>query len=454
MSVNARIPAAIEWSEGELLTPQHFQELAGRYEILIQQLRSQAGPFPWGLIDFDFDEDQLVAGRCVINTVEAVMPDGLLVASGLKHGTPLELDLSAKDGPLARGSAVIHLVVPAQVALTARGGLARYRSVEGEALADANTGEGEVRIARLAPKVELLPAGQVTARYRSIPLMEVRQVGDTCAVTDFLAPWLRVAPDSRLAKLCGSITARLRERGVFLADQLRSPAFPVGQADAVEARLKLASLMAALPLMEASLATGHCHPFDVYRALCQAAGAVAWMSVGGVAPRFGRYRHDDQRASFSPLLQFIDDAVTNGVSDLWRAIPGAEVNGVFEFQHEFDAASLNQPAGETPVAALGIRVPPGASEKEMTLWGEGCRIGTASLLPTLVENRTPGVERRAVDYLPGLSAPPGTVLFALAPAADSVQAGEPLLIQENLGHGSRPRQVTLYVRMSKTGIGA
>ena len=69
------LPELIEWHEGMLLTPQHFQQLSTRGELLTQFLTTMTTPFGWGVIDLKIDEAALSGGTLGILNVEAILPD-------------------------------------------------------------------------------------------------------------------------------------------------------------------------------------------------------------------------------------------------------------------------------------------------------------------------------------------------------------------------------------------
>src|SRR4026208_2534070 len=93
------IPDAIQWHEGLLLTPQHFQQLTSRHDALVQYGTSLIAPFCWGVRRFKYDNVGLPGGKLRVLELEAVMPDGLVVVHGL-HGSGrddvFEIDLSAQ----------------------------------------------------------------------------------------------------------------------------------------------------------------------------------------------------------------------------------------------------------------------------------------------------------------------------------------------------------------------
>ena len=57
------ISPAIQWHEGMLLMPQHFQQFAGRLESLIQFVTTLTSPYGWGVLRFDYDRAALVGGK-------------------------------------------------------------------------------------------------------------------------------------------------------------------------------------------------------------------------------------------------------------------------------------------------------------------------------------------------------------------------------------------------------
>src|ERR1700750_641878 len=99
-----------------LLTPQHFQQLAARGELLTQFLTTQGSPYRWGVIDLKIDEAAWSGGVLGFLSGEAIMPDGLVGLGGREHGEKLEIDLqvlqTTEDTPVR-----VYLAVPRDAAL-------------------------------------------------------------------------------------------------------------------------------------------------------------------------------------------------------------------------------------------------------------------------------------------------------------------------------------------------
>jgi type VI secretion system protein ImpJ len=73
------IPDAVQWHEGMLLSPQHFQQADLHNQALQGYMTLVAAPYGWGVRRLRINEAALMAGRFAVTDLEAVMPDGLLV---------------------------------------------------------------------------------------------------------------------------------------------------------------------------------------------------------------------------------------------------------------------------------------------------------------------------------------------------------------------------------------
>src|SRR5215475_2911150 len=126
MRMNAReIPESIEWHEGMLLTPEHFLQTALRHEMLVAYGLGSM-PYIWGVRDLQFDSNLLASGVVSITALEALMPDGLVVA--IDESGDLRLDLKPFAEEMKLAPVPVSLVVPARKAVPAQGDLERYVS--------------------------------------------------------------------------------------------------------------------------------------------------------------------------------------------------------------------------------------------------------------------------------------------------------------------------------------
>ena len=315
------IPEAIQWHEGMLLAPQHFQQLAWRQDALLHYVTLATAPFAWGVRHVRIDPVLLVSGLLRVVELEAILPDGLLVTHTPQAPEALEVDLAPYAEALHQQELPVHLAVPARTrgVPSAQGDLARYVSVEGAAMTDENTGEGDLRIPRLRPRLSLLLTATPPAQYVYLPLARVCYQHEGFALTDFLPPTWTVPLHSPLGEVCTRMARRLREKAVALAEKARAPSATLGTPMLLEAQKTVHHLVAALPPLEAIVYSGVAHPYVVYLALCTVAGQAAALGNSLLPPVFESYNHHDLRASFAPLEAFIMRMLDEGMPEVYAA---------------------------------------------------------------------------------------------------------------------------------------
>ncbi|MGH9413213.1 MAG: type VI secretion system baseplate subunit TssK [Terriglobales bacterium] len=435
------VPEAIQWHEGMLLSPQHFQQLSARWEGLLQQTALGLNPFAWGVRRLQTDPAVLPAGRFRVRLLEAVLPDGEAVsfdASEEAESEALELDLAAAAEAHPGPQLTIYIAAPLRTAEAAHGELARFRSVAGGPVVDENTGEGGMPLARLRVRLSLFAGEPPPARYVWMPLARVERREDAFVLSDYVAPRLQVDFDCPLYAPCAAIAELLRAKALHLAEQVRSPTIAGQGAAAWECKRQIQCLVSALPAFEALLLTGRAHPFGLYLALCDVAGAVTGLAASLQPPLLGAYRHEELAGAFATVREFILRAVREGVADAYLTIP-LERNGAGAFYTLMDASWAERRL------VLGIRRPAGASEADMAGWAEQSLIASEGAMAELRAKRTLGLRRRQIGAGDELVAPAGVVLFELTRSAALLLPGQRLLV-ENPGAAAAPAEVLLYVK--------
>ncbi|MDR2443003.1 MAG: type VI secretion system baseplate subunit TssK [Deltaproteobacteria bacterium] len=98
------LPEKVVWSEGMMLRPQHFQQQDRYLAAQIQRRMLLLSHYPWGLSEFQIDEQYLSLGKLVLKRASGVLPDGTLFEIGR---TSLSLDI-----PSGLSNQLIYLVLP------------------------------------------------------------------------------------------------------------------------------------------------------------------------------------------------------------------------------------------------------------------------------------------------------------------------------------------------------
>ena len=229
-----------------------------------------------------------------------------------------------------------------------------------------------------------------------MPLLGLRYKNGQFVVSDYIPPQLHVTGDSPLGELCAGIARRVREKGAYLVEIIRSPAMTTKPAVIEENKRLLAFLTSGLPAFEAVLRTGAAHPVDLYIALCGVAGSLTAVGTQLVPPVFPAYDHAQLRRCFDDVRDYIFRTIDEGVSESFTAIPLTYDSGAFGVNFERDWANR--------VVIMGVKGQPGMSDKEISDWMKSSLVGSQSRFRLLRERRLLGAERAAIDRYEGLVA--------------------------------------------------
>ena len=445
MSNMPNMPDAIQWHEAMLLSPHHFQELTTRHEALQYYHARCIAPFHWGFQRLEWDPGLLVGGIFRVTDIEAVLPDGQLVVSAFDGDSALEIDLTQEVNDGASTKLTVHLVLPAISSETASvgGEFSRYVSFEGDPIVDQNTGEQELRIPRLRPKISLFVADVPPRRYVSMPLAEISFSDQRFTMTDFVVPRLSTPIDSDIGKISAEVAKRLREKATFLSEKVHASASTLDGVLLLETKIMIQGLVASLPLLEAVLYTGSSHPYNLYLALCSVVGHVAPFGRGLVPPTVVPYEHNNLRATFEELRSFVIGMLDETILESYTSIDLKLEDGVFEVP--FQADWMTRPV------VLGVRREPHQTEEDLTRWVQGCLIGTESHTPIMRQNRVLGVHRVQLADDEGLVGEKGMLFYSLELNSRYITPGESLQVFNSAVSMSiaRPAHAVLYVNTTQ-----
>jgi type VI secretion system protein ImpJ len=416
------LPRAIQWHEGMLLVPQHFQQLVARQEELLHYHIAAVSPFHWGIRKLKVDESALLGGMFSVSELEAVMPDGLLVYYPDVH--KLEADLKPYTEEMKQKAMTVYLAVPAKRSGGAyiKGILPRYHSAEGERVADENTGEAGEPIPRLIPCISLLVTDSPEQKYCAFPIAKVFYKDETYILTDFIPPLLNASLDSDIGKLCLSIAQQLRKKAVFLYDKINAEDSAMRDTG-TESKFLFRSIVSALPQFEAVLNTGKSHPYALYVTMGSLLGNLASIGSGTVPPVMPRYNHDDLRATFKPLHEFILRLIQEGIRESHTPVPfdsSEKKKGRFtlKLREEWMRKKL--------VIGFRGRKKDGGDLGDWILLH--CQIGSSKIIQSIKDKRIRGAGREKIEKDDELIPPKGMLLFSVAAEPEFIQADEVLEI--------------------------
>ena len=435
----------VEWHEGMILSPQHFQQLSARLDTLIAWQTLAAAPFSWGVRRIVIDPGMLPGGWLRILACDAILPDGTAIDydSANPLHAPLEIALQPHATELDNRSLDVYLTLPVSRTMQHKGGVRRFRSVPGPLIEDHVSEAPAVDLSLQLPNLALHVGSLPSVHFTALRLGALVRENDVFRLDRTLPPLLDIhadrAPGNLLWQRVAALVGQLRAKAAFIAKQTANPSSRIDERLAqLEMKDRLRSMLSDLPHLEAVLRTPHLHPLSLYYALSQMLGSLSLLKPGAVPPVPLPYEHRDPLRVFDPLLDWLDATIAD-VSQQYREQ---------KFELQDGAFSLTLPGGALPSRLyVGLR---GQSEKDLGTWIAGAVIGAAALYPALRERRVLGAPRVLVEEVAelGLRTGSGYQLFALETTRGDIREGEALVISHpnESAAGQRPHEIVLFSR--------
>jgi len=302
--------ARVVWSEGLLLTPQHFQALDRYHEERAAELFRSASPFGHGLTSLDLDVDAIHNGQVVVHRASGVLPAGVAFSAPDRDEAPAGRSIGTLF-PIGETRFPIYLGLrshrpgEAQLDVPATGaaGDRRYREATVKSM-DETTGEMEREIRVCRPNLKVLFAGDSLGDYDHLPIGEVvrKPEGGFTYRADFVPPCASVGASEQLMRTLRRLLEILVAKSSELSDRRRYSGKGIAEfgRDDVAGFWLLGTVNGSIPILAHFLRGRNAHPEIVYRALARLAGELTTMSdllVRDIAP----YDHDRPEATFADL---------------------------------------------------------------------------------------------------------------------------------------------------------
>ncbi|RJF92727.1 type VI secretion system baseplate subunit TssK [Noviherbaspirillum saxi] len=431
----------IQWHEGMLLTPQHFQQEGARIDALLAWQSMATQPYGWGVRNLVIDEALLTTGLLRIFSIEAILPNGMAATFDFEQsrGQSLELDLSPWSADMELQDLSVYLVVGKTRSQRAPGQPTMFRGVEGQLVEDEVSQALAADIPRMAINLSLAAGPVPSAAYVYLRLMTVRKDNEIVRRGTALPAMLEVPATSPLRQRAQLLAAHMRSKAVFLARQTASPSSRLeDRLNILEQKARLSSLILNLPVLEAVLRCPVVQPVPLYLALCAQLGSLATLRPGAVPILPPAYDHADAYPAFDAVLSALSDLVDE-VSQEWKTC-------TFGFDSQAFSLSM-QPDWVGTRLVIGLR---GQPERELSQWMSGAVIGSETVWTSLTDRRVLGAPRRRIDDAPelGLRSSSGYTLFSIEVSDNFIVADQPLLISN--GNEStlaqRPHEVVLFIK--------
>lgn len=431
----------IQWHEGMLLTPQHFQQEGARIDAQLAWQSLAAQPYGWGVRSLEIDEALLTTGLLRVRKLEAILPNGMAVSydSATAQGPALELDLSPWSEAMAQQDLPVYVVLGNTRSLRQPGQPAMFRGVESMPVEDEVSQALAADLPRMVLNLALAAGAVPSAGYISLKLMTVHKGNEIVRRGAYMPALLEVPAASVARQRAQLLATHMRNKAVFLARQTAQPSSRLeDRLNLLEQKARLSSLILNLPQLEALLRCPVVQPLPLYLALCAQLGPLATLRPGAVPLLPPAYDHADAWPCFDAVLNALTELVAE-VSQEWKTCTFGFDGQVFSLAMQPDWAGTR--------LVVGLR---GQPEREATQWMMGAVIGSKTVWTTLSDRRVLGAARIRIDEAPelGLRASAGYTLFSIEMSDSFIVADQPLLISnanESLV-AQRPQEMVLFIK--------
>ncbi len=438
---NFKIQDMVQWYEGQLLYPHHYQQMRHEIQQLSLCYLNIGTPWYWGVQHLVIDEPSLMSGILRVNELLAVMPDGSVLEKTASSKTKLELDLSSMKEEMDATPVTVYLAVIKRQddAANTANDPCRYESVESPLIVDENTGEGAITMPKLVLKPFLLTGEILPARYSGFPLMQIKFEEDSFKKTDFIPPSTNINQDSLIGKYVGEILKIIRKRITFLGERLQS-LLTQDTAAILEYYTRIYNIIVSrVVILEALYFAQKSHPFEIYKELCIASGTYCALHRGQIPPVFDPYNHNDLKATFDPVVNFIEKIIEM-VKSPSIALPFTKSGRVFE-------RKIKKEWLEKDYLILGIKLGLDAVAANVVHWLNGAVIASESFIEETKEKRVLGLVREVVDQIPemGLLASSRHLLVKVIIDERFIKPEESLhIVNPSDTESNRPEEIVLY----------
>lgn len=443
-----RFVPAIQWHEGMLLSPQHFQQLELRHTQMLSHHIAQTSPYYWGITHVLMDIVALPAGIFRVLQVTAILPDGLQIH--VEEGEhPLEVALDGWKEACVREDVFVYLSVPAHplTGSTLGGDAPRYRSVDGGAVLDDTSPEHSVEIPRLQPVLSLQVGHSPPSRHVSVPIAQVGFVEESFVLLPFQPPCFYLTPTTDLYQTCAAIAQTIREKASFLTEKWQNQ---MGTPLVVETAAQLRPLLEILPILEPFLQLPEVPPYTLFQMMCDVAGRLSSLKLSQPPPLFPPYHHEHIRARLEPLFSWIH-LILESIEKLYSVILFTRQDRHFTYPLvSLPPRMIGEGVyGKSTGLFIGVKGSSSMTERDLEHWVAECIIASRSHLERCRMRRITGATRALLDAQEALAFMPSrdVLVFRLEIPSDFIDMQEMLHIVNYADtDDKRPVDVFLYVK--------
>jgi type VI secretion system protein ImpJ len=441
------LPLQILWHDGMLLAPQHFQQAFQRTEDLIRYHHFQLTPYPFGVQEFQLNESAFLSGLFKIEFLECIFPDGLeFYFNAETEPNPLEIKLEKYQAILNKHPLTLFLCVPRayKKTLALNTKTSRYVATHFDAsTVDANTGEDEIFIPRMKPRVNLHFEHELHSDFTVLPLAKICCENDVYKLIRFAPPTTQVLKKSLISELCQELCLFLKYKIQDLKEDLHKFDQDFHKSIFFGRHLILRSIKSALPRFEAYLHSSQIHPFSLYLEIYNLLASLIANDPQENLPSFIAYDHLNTLSCFEEIKKNIVDLLEKEVPMDFQITKLIKKDNNFSFYLN----SKNFTLDDDNHILLGFKKSYHIAKEKFIEWIKATMICKEDQLTLFLERRTLGYQRTLIDSYETLI-PPKNIFLLLVKLDSSLKEKTNLMISSSAHHDPDifPEEIIIYSR--------
>lgn len=419
----------VQWHEGMLLSPHHFQQMSNH----VRQLFQLSSPFNYGLFSFKIDTSALASGVIRVLQARGIFQDGLYFDFDALKDPPVEKNLSSFF-QINTSAVRVYLAVSAYKVgeNSVAGNNARYYSSEVINVTDENSGTNPINIPIIKPKLRLLMEDELDARFVAFPVVEAQKsVEGAVQMNSFIPPFITIDEYSKIMDMCRDVSYRIRDKVSYFSD--RKDNFSQDTVDVALTNLRL--LIKALLPLEAMIHVNNIRPFDLYKCVVQAVADVIATSPSQLVPRLPAYNHEDLYSTFNSLLSHITK-VLDSLKQKYTVVRFDKEGPIFKLKMEKEWLKKGE-------ITIGVQRAFSSSDNDVLNWITSAQIASESMLQLIKDRRVIGADRKIEERGSYITQPNGMTLISIKSDSSYIKSAEKLCIA-NYSYPIVPDSVVLY----------
>ena len=390
------------WSKGVLLSPQHLQAQDRHHE---ETLAFQVGALsfcPWGFARLAFDHEALSGGTLVVSSAAGRFPDGMLFDAPGGGATPAAKLVTDAFRPDQR-TLLAYLAVPEyrpgarNVARIGDQAVTRWHADE-QLMRDETTGLAERPIQVAPPSLRLLVEGESMEGFVTLPIARLTRAftGELAFDHTFIPPLLDLSASDTLLSLARRLIERLSAKSSALAGSRRQRNQGVADFSITDVGnfWLLYTLNTHFPSLRHLHDVRRGHPAHLWESMLALVGALSTFATGADARSLPTYDHLRLGEGFAELERRLYELLDGAAVDTAVSLPLKAIRPTLH------AVAIDQAKWlEAPQWFLAVSAPLRQQELIPKVL-QGCKVGSADVVDTLIRQALPGIELAHVSSPP------------------------------------------------------